>query len=275
MPRSPPPRFATFWHGPLDPITYTCMASFPALDLDLKVYAYADLELPPGVERADARQIVADETLTGRFLFENRPSLAKFSNLFRYLMIRDTQSCWVDGDILCLRRPQFGAGEAVLGWQEEPDHDHAINVAVLMLPDGPVLQGLIAGAAAAVDRSEPWGATGPAMLTRLARGDGLDALAAPRSAFYPVRWHEFHMPLLPAFRGAVEAATADSTLLHLWNERIRRSGFDRSACAPAGSFFHEACRRLGALDRFDRIYGEAEAARILGQSPAPAKTVPT
>ncbi len=261
---SPPASFATFWQGPVDPITYTCMASFPALGLDLCVYAYAqELALPPGVALADARQIVADTSLTERFRFQGAPSIAKFSNLFRYRLIRDTQCCWIDGDMLCLRAPDFRIGHPVLGWQGDADDLHAINTAVLMLPDGPVLQALTAGAETSLDQDQPWGSTGPELVTRLAKEHGLAAFAAPRSAFYPVPWPSFYMPFLPAFREEVEAATAGSTFVHLWNAQLTRAGYDRTACPPEGSYFHDACRRLGTLDRFDRVYGEAEAVQLL------------
>ena len=55
---------ATFWHGRLDSISYSCLASFARAGADLYVYSYDDrIELPPGVHRLDARRICPDESL--------------------------------------------------------------------------------------------------------------------------------------------------------------------------------------------------------------------
>ncbi len=66
---------------------------------------------------------------------------------------------------------------------------------------------------------------------------------------------------MPAYRDEVAEAVREATFLHLWSELIARSGYDRSACPPAGSFLNEVFRRLGVIDRFARVYeaGEVEA----------------
>jgi hypothetical protein len=62
------PEFATFWRGPLNPLAYSCLASFPYVGADLRVYSYEnDLDLPAGVEQADARRICSDMSLLDRY----------------------------------------------------------------------------------------------------------------------------------------------------------------------------------------------------------------
>ena len=58
----------------------------------------------------DARAICPDETFTRRFIANGKPSIATFADMFRYRMIQETGCCWVDADILCLRKPSFGDG---------------------------------------------------------------------------------------------------------------------------------------------------------------------
>ena len=83
--------FGTFWQGPLDPLTYSCVASFPHFGARLRLYGYdSAVELPTGVEWADARDISPNESLVGRYVADGQRSYAKFSNLFRYRMIRKT-----------------------------------------------------------------------------------------------------------------------------------------------------------------------------------------
>ena len=101
--------FASFWHGgPLNPFAYACLATFPQADADVRLYSYdGRLELPPGVRLDDARAICPDESRVRRYIVDGKPSIATFADMFRYRMIRETGSCWVDADFVCLTRPAF------------------------------------------------------------------------------------------------------------------------------------------------------------------------
>jgi len=155
--RSTDGEFGTFWQGPLDPLIYSCLASFPHVGAKLRVYSYdSNCELPPGVELVDARTICRDETLVGWYIADGQRSFAKFANLFRYRMIRQTGLCWVDTDILCLRRPDFSSSPMVFGRQLEPSHCWSINNAVLKLPPQHPICGEIRGATRAADFLHLW-----------------------------------------------------------------------------------------------------------------------
>ncbi len=252
--------FGTFWQGPLDPLIYTCLASFPHVGARLRVYSYDPAcEVPRGVEWVDARTICPNETLVGRYIAEGQRSLAKFSNLFRYRMIRQTGLCWVDTDMLCLRRPDFSSSSIVFGLQLAPSHSWTINNAVLKVPrQHPILRDLIKRAAAVVDIDQPWGVIGPALLTELARKHRIDHHARDIQAFYPVPSEDCWKPLLPDACSDIRAATRDADFLHLWHESFRRHGLDKWTAPPQRSFLHEVCQELGTLSRFRRTSSEAE-----------------
>ncbi len=261
--RAAGPEFATFWRGPLDAVTYGCMASFAHFGAALRVYSYDDeLDAPRGVEWADARRIFPDESRLGRYIVQGKPSIATFADMFRYKMIRETGCCWVDSDILCLRKPDFAQEEIVFGRQSEFRGESVINNAVLKLPPAdPTLNELIDKAESAVDVDQTWGAIGPFLLTEIARRNGIDRFAREFHHFYPIEPDCFWKPFLPAYRDEVAQDVRGATFLHLWGELIARSGYDRSACPPTGSFLEEAFRRLGVIDRFARVCqaGEVEA----------------
>jgi hypothetical protein len=259
--------FGTFWQGPLDPLIYSCMASFPHVGARLRVYSYDPVcEVPSGVELADARAICPNETLVGRYIANGRQSFAKFSNLFRYRMIRQTGLCWVDTDMLCLRRPDFSTSPIVFGRQMEASHSWSINNAMLKLPpQHPILRDLIKRAAAVVDIDQPWGIIGPALLTELARKHRIDHHARDIQAFYPVPSDDCWKPLLPEARSEILAATRATDFLHLWHESFRRHGLDKWAAPPPGSFLHEVCQELGTLSRFRRASSEAELRAFISE----------
>ena len=113
--------FASFWHGgPLHPFAYGCLASFPRAGATIMLYSYdLRLEVPPGVRLADARAIVPDESHVKRYIAGGKPSIATFADMFRYRMIRDTGSCWVDTDFVCLAKPEFAREPYVFCRQAE------------------------------------------------------------------------------------------------------------------------------------------------------------
>jgi len=261
----PTPLFATFWHGPLNPTVYSCAASFPASGAGLRIYTYeAGLDAPKGVEVADARSICPDETLLHRYMSAGKPSVATFSDRFRYNMIRQTGCCWVDADIICLTQPNFGADEIILGRQPEAHGKALINNAVMRLPSAhPVLREMLARATAAVDVDLSWGAIGPFLLTEVAERRGVYATSRPPHDFYPIGPDDFWRPLLPEFRDGVAAEVSGATFLHLWSELPRRRGYNFAACPPEGCYLHAAFERLGVLDRFERVYPERELVALL------------
>lgn len=255
-----PPEFATFWHGPLHAIAYSCLASFPHVGAGLRLYSYEDkIDPPPGVDLADARQICPDPSLLGRYIAAGKPSIAKFADMFRYKLIRDTGCCWVDTDMLCLRKPDFSGDPILFGRQRDAHGESLINNAVLKLPsDHPMLAELIRDAENAVDIDQTWGAIGPFLLTELAEKYGVYRHARDFFHFYPVEPEQFWKPFLPDYCDSVALAARQATFLHLWSELIERSAYDKSAAPPVGSFLHELFQSIGTLHRFERVYEEGE-----------------
>ena len=158
--------FASFWHGTLDLSAYACLASFPAAGTSLRVFSYDPrLDLPPGVRLEDVGPICPDASLTRRFIANGKPSIATFADMFRYRMIRDKGYCWVDTDVLCLRKPAFGGDGVIFCRQADAVGTSLVNNAVLRLPPShPAIAELVATAEAAIDVDQRWGAIGPFLL---------------------------------------------------------------------------------------------------------------
>jgi hypothetical protein len=264
---SPPiDAFGTFWTGELDPISYSCLASFPHLGMQLRLYSYdCDMEVPDGVSLRDAREIVDTPGLMDRFIVDGRPSASKFSNYFRYVMIQKTGLCWVDCDVLALRKVDFFSESSLFARQKDGPGFKQLNGAVLRFsPDHPMLIELIDRARAGADVSTGWGVLGPTLITEMAQKHGIFHLARPKEDFYPIRGREFWKPLLTAYRKDTERAIQGATFLHLWHEMYRKSGYQKDVAPVAGSFLHEMFRRLGTLGRFSRVYEGQELRSLLG-----------
>lgn len=254
--------FVSFWHGHMDGLTYGCLASFPYHSARLRLYCYDDkIQVPAGIELADARDICSDESLIGRYIADGKVELSKFSNLFRYLLIQRTGYCWVDCDFLCLRAPEFQHDDFVFGYQLPKDHPSAINGAVLKLPrENAVLADLVQHARSVVDLDQRWGTIGPSLVTPKLREAGLCEFGAEIADYYPISYAHFWKLLLPEERESVEAAANSSKLLHLWHHMFELARYDKELAPPKDSYLHRALERVGALDRFKRTY-EADEVR--------------
>lgn len=228
--------FATFWRGPLPALVRACLSSFPAQGARLALYAYEPLDLPAGVDRRDAREIVADPATAERYRVGGRASAATFADRFRYEMLNKADVCWVDADMVLLR-PVDPSAPMIWGRQPEAKGKALINNAVLRLPPGhPVLADMLARARAAEGAEIGWGAIGPYLLTEIAEGQGVDATASPPSRFFPIAPDDFWRLFDPASRDAVAEAAAGADMLHLWSELLRRMDWDFDAAPPPGSY---------------------------------------
>jgi len=264
--RANAPDFVSFWHGPIDGLTYGCLASFPYYGARLRLYSYdASIQIPPGIELADAREICPDTSLTGRYIADGKVEYAKFSNLFRYLLIKQTGCCWVDSDFLCLRPPEFQHDEIVFGFQYPKDHHQAINGAVLRLPrEHTVLADLIHHAGAAVDLDQRWGVIGPQLITTKFNEAGLSQFASPTADYYPIPPLDFWKLILPEGRESVEATVRASRLLHLWHKRFEITGYNKKLAPPPESYLHCAFERVGGLGGFTGVYEPSAIREQLG-----------
>jgi hypothetical protein len=265
--------FASFWRGPLNPFAYGCLASFPQAGASLHVFSYdPGLQLPLGVRLADARAICPDESLTRRFIANGKPSIATFADMFRYRMIQETGFCWVDTDVLCLKKPAFGGDGFVFCRQADAVGTSLVNNAVLRLPSThPALAELVATSEAAIDADQKWGAIGPFLLTPVLEKYALTSHALDSHICYPIEPEQFWKLFLPSYRDWATEATRGATFVHLWSEAIVWSGYDFWTCPPAGSYLHEAFERVGALDRFHRVATEDEVLRLMAKPIAASK----
>ncbi len=267
--------FATFWQGALKGLIRACLASFPARGAELTLFSYeARLDLPEGVAWRDAREICPDAGLMQRYRVDGRPSLATFSDRFRYEMMARENLCWVDADMLALR-PGGLDQPLIWGCQAEAKGKALINNAVLRLPrESPVLADMLAHARAAEGREIGWGAIGPYLLTEIAEAHGLYASAAAPERFYPVAPDEFWRLFDPRAHDAVAEAAARSEMAHLWSELLRRTEYDFDAAPPVGSYLYEQFSEIGALGGFARMCERSEIAALIARWNASAPEAP-
>lgn len=243
-------RCVTLWIGPrLGPVERACMRSVLRHGHALALYCYAVPEgVPEGVELRDAAAILPEH----RIVRHRSGSVALFSNLFRYELLRRGAGIWLDTDIY-LVAPLPPADPYLFGWEDEA----VINTAVLGMPaDSPLLPPLLAvfqerevpswlpwrarlrarlrlrlTGRSGLARM-PWGSAGPRAFTALARRAGLDRLAMPSRIFYPAHYRDAAWIRDPR-RRLEDVVAPDTVAVHLWHQLIK--GWAEAPAAP-GSF---------------------------------------
>lgn len=230
----------SFWHGDkLSPMARACLSSFVDQGHQVTLYSYRRFDgIPGGVEERDAENILPF-TAVAHFLQVGRFALA--SDLIRYELLAREAGIWVDTDCCCIR--PLRDEDYIFGREAEGD----LGTGVLKLPaDSEVLEslrGIREGfippwlrksrqlrwrIRRLIGRPKPlsemdWATTGPTALTYYARKFGVEGLAKPPAAFYPVPWSRLG-PLLDEDVSLEQLITPETVVLHLYNEALRSHG---------------------------------------------------
>ena len=215
------------------------------------LYSYESFELPQGVERREAREILPEARAFSQSGGMGSGGFGGFSDLFRYRLLLDRGGWWVDTDVVCLAR-EIAEPDIFFGWQDE----QVINGAILRFPAGhPLVESLYREAEAKGETFE-WGAIGPNLLTATIRGGTFASHATPAALAYPIRWQDALHPLLPPRAEEVRTRVGSAPFLHLWNEVFRQAGVLQWAGPPPESFLADLFLRHGIAVREPAYSGD-------------------
>jgi len=241
-------RFASFWHGPeLSPYEVASLRSFTAHGSAVSLYSYEPInDLPPGVIAKDAREILPADALND-FPIKGVPSIAHFSDYFRFVMFTRTDDIWIDTDMLLLRNLDLDAPGDLIG-RSTAD---SLGTALLRLsPTDPRLQQLLKRMEAMKRTDSRRTDTGPHLLTAVY---GMDA-GLPETLFYPVSIDDYYKVFLPRYLDECTEWCTNSYALHLWNRCLARMGMFKRIGPPAGSFLHQLFAGTGINALFREFY---------------------
>ena len=246
------PTFASLWAGqPPSPFELACFHSFARRDYDLVVYSYDRFEgMPPWLTFRDAAEITPKSDLEA-YIYEGKPNLSHFSDLFRYRLFQETDRIWVDADILLMRPFDFTLPAAIFA----KEHEKSLCAAVMRLDrSDPRLAELVARTRALAGKSLFWGETGPRLMTAVFGRTDAFAHAFPPSTFYPVLYDVFWKVFLPEHRDECAAMCKDGYTLHLWNNIVVQLGIWKTMAPPKGSWLHELFDADDSLRFFEGEY---------------------
>lgn len=238
-------RFASFWFGgSLSGFERYCISSFIQWGHSFQLYSYdPELAVPEGCELVPAESILPRDKV---FFYSESPDrkVSAFSNMFRYSMIYETGTCWVDTDVVCLGA-DFVESPYVFARQDE----EYFNGAILRFPAGHEAMRLASEYCWEVRKISVWGDLGPRLMTKVIAEYGLENEAVDTHLLYPVHWRDAIQLFDPSEREHVATRVSGAMMLHLWNETFSTRGISKNQMPPPGSYLAESIRASGA-ERF-------------------------
>ena len=254
-------QLVTFWHGKsLGFIEKLCLTSMLAQGYKVTLYSYNHLDdVPAGIVLGDAADIMPIEQM---HINSATSSPALGSNIFRYKMLQLGLGCWVDTDILLLKKIETN-GDFVFGYQ----NSQIINNAILYAPkDSRLVEDLLQyvqtrpvippwwprrkklsqRARHVVGLARPpemlaWGIFGLQALTHFVKKNRLEKHAQKIHVFYPVHYLDADAPF-DAEADLNDYIRSDTIAIHLWNNNLKTLKTQRP---PEGSYIWHKCREYG------------------------------
>jgi hypothetical protein len=238
----------SLWIGrPLSLLEQLSIASFLQNGHEFHLYGYDEIaNVPRGTVLRDAAEILPASEIFYYRRGAGKDSVSAFSNLFRFKLLLERGGWWVDTDVVCLRR--FDFAEPVVIASERTRNGTRATGAILKFPRGHAAVSLCYEAASREDRARlTWGKTGPRLVDRIVRENGLQPFVKPPEVFCPLDCWDWELLLADNSNPPRPLFTSESCAIHLWHELWRRAGIKLNAKTgePQPGFFDALGRKLG------------------------------
>jgi hypothetical protein len=237
----------SLWIGrPLSLLEQLSITSFLQNGHEYHLYCYDEVaNVPPGTVLCDAAEILPASEIFYYRRGAAKGSVAAFANLFRLKMLLE-KGWWVDTDVVCLRR--FDFAELVVVASERTRTGTQATNTVLKFPSGHAMARQCYEAASHENRAQlTWGKTGPLLIDRIVRKNGLQQFVKPPEVFCPFDYWDWERLLTENANPPRRPFTNESYGIHLWHEMWRRAGIklDPKTGEPQPDFFDSLWQRLG------------------------------
>lgn len=219
-----------FWHGtPLTNYQLACLSSFSSRGYEVNLYSYQKLEdLPSWIVWNDANRIIPSPEISAHL-----GSFARFSDKFRYHILDEIDTTWVDVD-LALLAESLPSSSYLWGKQSS----FSLGTALLRYPPNSNLSSRMAAkfdTRNLADKS--WAGTGPVLFTDTVKNLNMWGESLSVRQVYPVHFSDLWMLFDPKSLTKSRQKIEGSFTLHLWFEFLRRQGQDfLGKRPPEGSF---------------------------------------
>lgn len=237
-------KIASLWiDGPLSWLERASLASFVRLGHKVTLFTYGTVtNVPDGVIIRDAREIWDNDTV---IVHGKAGSPAVHADIFRAIMVAETDLVWVDTDVVALR-PFPESLKWFIGFEMEGKLSNAVmgvpksammvkELAKVLTDPYPVPEWFNDRGRAEFQKRRdskiqvdwgalPWGVTGPQALTYYAKKTGEIKHAQPEYVFFPVSFKYRKMLVDSKFAEEMDRRLEDEKVLavHLYSRWMRK-----------------------------------------------------
>lgn len=229
-------KFGSLWVGaPLSKVQIISLSSFIYHGHEMILFVYdMNLEVPDGVIKQDARQIMAEEDI-----FKVKDQYAAFSDLFRYRMIKETGLIWVDADTVCFSPDWNFKDNTFAGYERD-----TVVGGVLSLPQNSKALDYLIQKSSVFDKSKiNWTDVGPDLVNKAFNKYNLMSYVQEHYVFCGIHWSEWEKLWKPEYLREIKILERKGKSLSLYNSMITRSGRDKNYL-PRGSAIEYLYRKF-------------------------------
>ena len=239
----------SLWIGrPLSLLEQLAITSFLQNGHEYHLYCYDEIaNVPHGTILRNAAEILPASEIFCYRRGQGKGSVSAFANLFHFKFLLERGGWWVDADTVCLRRFDFVEPVVIASERTLTGTQQATN-AVIKFPPGHAAIRQCYEAASREDRARlVWGKTGPLLIDRVVRENGLQQFIKPPEVFCPLDFWDWKRLLTENANPPEQPFTNESHAIHLWHEMWRRAGIklDPKTGEPRPPFFDALLQRLG------------------------------
>ena len=209
------------------------IASFLANGHEFHLYTYSKLSsVPEGTVIRDAAEIIPRSQV---FRNAEANTFAAFSDFFRYKLLLDRGSWWVDLDMVCLR-PFLFDSEYVFSSELDRGRERT-NSGVIKAPMGSELMAYTWDVCQKKDKQNlTWDEVGPDLMEQAVKRFGLYRHVQPANTFCALPSDLWYAVLQPKRCFRFEANTFS---IHLWHELWRQNNFSVDAQYDPGCLYEQ------------------------------------
>lgn len=227
------------WVGDVLPIIQQLsIQSFLANGFDFHLYTYREYpNVPSGTVVCDASTVIPQEEYAAYF------HRTTFSDVFRFKLLLDSENCWVDLDMVCLRRFDLSARYVISSELTKTGRIKA-NMGLIKVPgSAPLIRDCHQKAAAISPSDTRFGNAGINIFDRLIASHDLQRYVLPPEVFCPIPWWEYRQ----AFNSASCCLLERTVAVHLWHEMIRQE-------MPETAWMTDRPRTIKSGSLLDRLF---------------------
>jgi hypothetical protein len=216
--------FSCLWVGrDLEKIEVLSLSSYLYHGHTINLYVYDDIKnIPNGVNILDGNSILKKDCK----YIENK-AYAKFSDTFRYHVVKKTKTFWTDLDAICLRSDWNFNKKYVYCVNDKQNLEEYISGGVFKIEDDQVLDYMIERTNRDINHND-WSEFGPKLITEAVNKFSLQKYILPSKAFVPINFRDWEILWDPNKYNTFLNLTKNSYCVHVFNEMANKSKIDRN-----------------------------------------------